>query len=72
MSQSYLAKQGSEAGKRALAVQALIVPSLIAAPVEQEESESKNSLALASDSESGSGFAIALSGDDLVSAQGEK
>lgn len=48
------------------------IPVLLEEPANQVESASKTSLALASDTDSGSGFAIALSGDDLVSGSPEK
>ncbi len=65
--QQVLVKQNYLKTARGLVAILPPVPMLIDEPVNQVESVVKTSLALASDTDSGSGFAIALSGDDLVS-----
>jgi len=65
--QSSLVKQSHQKAKTVLVELIQPVPMLVHETACQVEPASKTSLALASDTDSGSGFAIALSGDDLVS-----
>ena len=70
--QSSLVKQSHQKAKPVLVEVMQPVPMLLLGPNDQVEPASKTSLALASDADSGSGFAIALSGDDLVSESAGK
>lgn len=66
-SQSSLVKQSHHKTTPVVVDVIQSVPMLVDEPADQVEPATKTSLALASDADSGSGFAIALSGDELVS-----